>query len=287
MTFYSKRKLASTGVTLILGLMLSCGPGQKEKAAESDSEETKGLVEEEVDYKTDSLTMKGFMVYDNRIEGKRPAVLVVHEWWGHNDYARKRARMLAEMGYVAFAVDMYGDGKIAAHPEDAGAFMGEVMANVDNAKSRFLAALDVVKSNKVTDGDKIAAIGYCFGGGVVLHMARMGVDLDGVVSFHGSLGTEAPAETGKVISKVLVFNGADDPFTPKEVVEGFKKEMESAGVNYEFVNYEGAVHSFTSTDADTLGVKFEMPLAYNEAADKDSWQKMQEFFNTIFEDAAD
>ena len=264
-------------------LAASCGPGQKEKTqTDSEPEEPRGLVEEEVDYSTDSLKMKGYLVYDNRIEGKRPAVLVVHEWWGHNDYARERARMLAEMGYVAFAVDMYGDGKVAAHPEDAQAFMGEVMANVDNAKSRFLAAMDVVKSNEVTDADKLAAIGYCFGGGVVLHMARMGVDLDGVVSFHGSLGTQMPAEAGKVKSKVLVCNGADDPFVPADLIGVFKNEMESAGVDYELVNYEGAKHSFTSRGADELGARFEMPLEYNEAADKASWQKMQEFFDNIF-----
>lgn len=266
-------------------IMFSCTSAQKEKTAEAESEVPKGLVEEEVTYTSDSLTMKGFMVYDNRIEGKRPAVLVVHEWWGHNDYARKRARMLAEMGYVAFAVDMYGDGKIAGHPDDATAFMGEVMANVDNAKARFIAALDAVKSNQMTDNDKVAAIGYCFGGGVVLHMARMGVDLDGVVSFHGSLGTQMPAEAGNVKAKVLVCNGADDPFTPTETVAGFKNEMESAGVDYEFINYEGAVHSFTSVEADTLGAKFGMPLAYNETADKDSWQRMQQFFDVIFADA--
>lgn len=286
MEVLNKRQWQSIGI--ISFTMFSCGPGTKQESnTETQSETPKGLVEEEVEYSTDSLKMKGFMVFDNRIEGKRPAVLVVHEWWGHNDYARKRARMLAELGYVAFAVDMFGNGKNAEHPEDAGAFAGEVMANVENAKARFLAAVDAVKSNDMTDPDHIAAIGYCFGGGVVLHMARMGLNLDGVVSFHGSLGTEMPAESGKVISKILVCNGADDPFTPQEVVEGFKSEMESAGVEYEFINYEGAVHSFTSPDADAYGEKFEMPLAYNEAADKDSWSKMQEFLKVIFENPAD
>ncbi len=285
---YLNRPLNCMGMMSIIYLTIfSCSPAPKEKNGETGSKEPKGLVEEEIMYTSDSLTMKGFMVYDNQIGGKRPAVLVVHEWWGHNHYARKRARMLAELGYVAFAVDMYGDGKIAEHPKDATALMEEVMANIDNAKARFIAALNAVKSNQMTDGDKVAAIGYCFGGGVVLHMARMGVDLDGVVSFHGSLGTQMPAESGKVTAKVLVCNGADDPFTPKETVAGFKNEMESAGVDYEFIDYEGAVHSFTSMDADTLGAKFEMPLAYNEAADKDSWQRMQQFFKIIFADSID
>ncbi len=135
------KKLWNSGIIgLISILIISCGPGSKEKAASEDkAEEPRGLVEEEVDYNSDTLTMKGYMVYDSRIEGKRPAVLVVHEWWGHNDYARKRARMLAELGYVAFAVDMFGDGKVAEHPDDAGAFASEVMSNVESAKARFLA----------------------------------------------------------------------------------------------------------------------------------------------------
>ena len=140
---------------------------------------------QELTYSADGLSMKGYLAYDDAQEGKRPGVLVVHEWWGHNDYARRRARMLAELGYVALAVDMYGEGKQANHPDDAGAFSGEVMNNLPAAKARFLAARDLLKAHERVQGEHIAAIGYCFGGGVVLHMARLGVDLDGVVSFHG------------------------------------------------------------------------------------------------------
>ena len=282
---YKMLWIKSAFAALAVVLITSCTPSQKEKSAEAEvAEEPKGLVEQEVNYVSDSLTMKGFMVYDDRFEGKRPAVLVVHEWWGHNEYARKRARMLAELGYVAFAVDMYGDGKVAEHPDDAMAFMNATMSNIDNAKARFVSALETVKGNEFTDPEKVAAIGYCFGGGVVLHMARMGLDLDGVVSFHGSLGTTMPAEPGKVTSKVLVCSGADDPMAPEEQVQAFKDEMESAGVDYEFIAYEGAVHSFTSEEADANGEKFEMPLAYNKAADEQSWAKMQDFFSEIFAD---
>ena len=271
----------------LLGLAVitfSCGPAQQ-KATEEVAEEPKGIVEQEIDYDADSITMKGYLVYDDRIEGKRPAVLVVHEWWGHNDYARERARMLAELGYVAMSIDMYGDGKVANHPDDAGAFAGEVFSNIEGAKARFTAAMDVVKGSEVADPEKIAAIGYCFGGGVVLHMARFGFYCFGVVSFHGSLGTQAPAQPGTVKSKVLVCHGAADPFVSEEAVNGFKKEMEDAGVDYKFVSYEGALHSFTSKEADDNAKLFDMPeppVGYNEAADKGSWSEMQTFFNEIF-----
>lgn len=285
MEVFNRKKLSILFSGLLL-IAVSCGPSSstKDKEETAETEEPKGLVEQEIDYQGDSITMKGFMVHDTRIEGKRPAVLVVHEWWGHNDYARQRARMLAELGYVALAVDMYGDGKLADHPEDAMAFMTEAISNIDGAKDRFEAAMRVIKSNEVVDQDKVAAIGYCFGGAVVLHMARMGLDLDGVVSFHGNLATEMPAQPGQVTSKVLVCHGADDPFVPEDQVTAFKAEMESAGVDYEFVAYEGAVHSFTSKEADENAAKFDMPLAYNAEADEQSWAKMQEFFNAIFGD---
>ena len=236
----------------------------------------------EVSYSADGVTLKGYFAYDDAAEGKRPGVLVVHEWWGHNDYARKRARMLAELGYTALAVDMYGDGKQAAHPDDAGEFAGEVAQNMPVAKARFLAALDLLKSDPTVDADKIAAIGYCFGGGIVLNMARMGVDLKGVVSFHGSLGTENPARSGTVKARVLVCHGAADSFTTPQQIADFKKEMEAAGVDYKFIAYENAVHSFTNPDADRFAKEFGLGVGYNAAADQRSWADMQEFFKKIF-----
>jgi dienelactone hydrolase len=233
---------------------------------------------EEIEYKDGDTVMKGYIAYDDSISGKRPGILVVHEWWGHNEYARKRARMLAELGYTAFALDMYGDGKTADHPDDAGKFAGEVRKNMDVAASRFGVAMKLLQDHKTTDPEKIGAIGYCFGGGIVLEMARRGADLDGVVSFHGSLGTKNPAWKGKFKAKVLVAHGADDPFVPQEQVDAFKKEMDKAGVDYEIIVYKGAKHSFTNPEADKFGKKFDLPLAYNEKADKQSWEDMKTFF---------
>jgi len=239
---------------------------------------------EEIQYQSGETALNGYIAYDDEIEGKRPGILIVHEWWGHNDYARKRADLLAELGYIALAVDMYGDGKLAEHPDTAGAFAGEVSKNMEEiGKNRFMAALDVLKRNSMADSQRIAAIGYCFGGGVVLHMARFGLDLDGVVSFHGSLSTESPAQPGTVKARVLVFNGADDTFVTPEQIVAFKREMENAQVDYQFVNLEGAVHSFTNLQADEFGQKFNLPLAYNKNADTRSWAGMQKFFEEIFE----
>jgi dienelactone hydrolase len=214
--------------------------------------------------------------------GIRPGVLVVHEWWGHNEYARTRARMLAKLGYTALAVDMYGDGKQADHPDDAGKFSSQIANNMPLGEARFMAALGKLKKHYSVDPSRIAAIGYCFGGGVVLHMARQGADLKGVVSFHGSLSTKTPAEPGRVKAKVMVNHGADDPFVPVEEIEGFKKEMEAAKVNYVFNAYPGAKHSFTNPGADQFGKKFNLPLEYDQEADEASWKAMQEFFKTIF-----
>jgi len=235
-----------------------------------------------VDYHSGDTVMKGYLAWDDAIKGKRPAVLVVHEWWGHNDYARKRARMLAKLGYVAMSVDMYGDGKTAGHPKDAGTFSSAVMKNLPVAQKRFEAAMSVLKARADVDTGKIAAVGYCFGGGVVLAMARRGVDLKGVVSFHGSLGAGAPVQKGIVKAKVRVYNGADDPFVKPESIKEFKREMTAADVDFKFVNLPGAVHSFTNPDADVFAKKFNIPLAYSKDADEKSWQGMQDFFTKIF-----
>lgn len=235
----------------------------------------------EVSYSADGTTMKGWIAYDDAAKGKRPAVLVVHEWWGHNAYARKRANMLAELGYVALAVDMYGDGKQALHPDDAGKFAGEVSKNKPLAKARFEAAMKVLRKDRHVNGGKLAAIGYCFGGSTVLNMARAGADLKGVASFHGGLATDAPAQAGKVKAQVRVFTGADDKMIPAAQVDTFRQEMEKAGVNYRVVAYPGAMHSFSNPDADELGRKFGMPIAYNAEADKDSWAQLQTFLAEV------
>lgn len=236
----------------------------------------------EVEYKAGDTLLKGYLAQNTALKGKRPAVLVVHEWWGHNEYARKRARMLAEQGYVALAVDMFGDGKTARHPDDAGKFAAEVMKNKPVGEARFNAALDYIKKQPAVDPERIAAIGYCFGGGVVLHMARQGADLKGVVSFHGSLATDSPAKEGMVKARVLVFNGDADTMIPAEQVAAFKEEMTRAGASFRYVGYPGVQHSFTNPDADAFAVQFKLPLAYNRKADRDSWAQTRKFLKEIF-----
>ncbi len=237
---------------------------------------------EEVEYRVGDTTMRGYLAFDDDVQGARPGILVVHEWWGHNEYARERARMLAELGYTALALDMYGEGRTAEHPDEAGRFATAVRTNLPEAKKRFDAAMTRLQAHPSVDASKIAAIGYCFGGAVVLEMARAGVDLDGVVSFHGSLGTQNPAQKGAVKGRVLVLNGADDPLVTEEEIAAFKEEMERAGVDYRFVNYRGAVHSFTNPRADEFGRKFGLPLAYDAEADAHSWREMKSFFEEIF-----
>lgn len=240
------------------------------------------IVTKTIDYKIDGESFSGFLAYDESIKGKRPGVLVVHEWWGANDYAHKRAQDLAKEGYVAFALDMYGTGKVADHPDQAKAFMTATLEKMEVAEKRFNKGQEILKAQANVDSDNLAAIGYCFGGGIVLHMARAGADLKGVASFHGSLGTKTPAKEGAVKAKVKAYNGAADPFVPAEQIEGFKKEMEAAKVDYELVNYPGVLHSFTNPNADNVGKKFDMPLAYDAKADADSWKSMLSFFTEIF-----
>ncbi len=240
------------------------------------------VVTKDVEYEAGGARMIGYLAWDDAIKGPRPGVLVVHEWWGLNDYARSRARQLAELGYTALAVDMYGDGRQADHPERAGALAQEVNSRWDDARARFAAALELLRAQETTDDARTAAIGYCFGGGMVLNMAREGFDLDGVVSFHGSLGAHTPAAPGQVVARVLVLHGADDPFVPDDEVAAFKREMDAAGVDYRFIAYPGAVHGFTNPDADRFGAEFNLPLAYDPEADRASWAEMQDFFNRIF-----
>jgi dienelactone hydrolase len=235
-----------------------------------------------LDYTVGGDTLKGYLAYDAGKSGKRPGILVVHEWWGQTDYVRHRADMLAKLGYTALAVDMYGGGKYADHPQDAMKFASEVMSNLPVGEARFREALKQLKAQPTVDSTHIAAIGYCFGGGVVLHMARIGTKLNGVVSFHGSLETQKPAQPGMVKAAVLVCNGEADSYVTAEQIAAFKQEMDNAGVDYRFINYDGAMHSFTNPEATANGEKFGIAVAYDQAADQKSWQDMQDFFNRIF-----
>lgn len=240
------------------------------------------VVGQEVEYQAGDTPLKGYIAWDDAIQGQRPGVLVVHEWWGLNDYARKRARMLAELGYTAMAVDMYGNGKQAMHPEDAAKFAAEAKKNMSVAKARFDAAKRLLQQQPTVDPQHIAAIGYCFGGGIVLEMMRRGDKLDGVASFHGSLPGTTVAKPGTITTKVLVLNGADDPFTTTEQIKNFMKEMATAKIDYRFITYPGAKHAFTNPDADKYGKEFNMPLAYNAEADASSWQELVLFLQEVF-----
>ena len=236
---------------------------------------------QELTYSEGGTTFKGFLAWDDSISGKRPGVLVVHEWWGLNDYARSRAKQLAELGYTALAVDMFGEGKVADHPKDAGAFAGTLMKDPQVAMARLQAAMQALKSQPTVDPDKIAAIGYCMGGAVVLSAAKQRLDLDAVASFHGALGGLLPAK-GPIKAKILVCHGADDSFIPPEAIETFKKEMKDANADLKFVSYPGAKHGFTNPAADENGKKFQMDIAYNSQADTESWKELKTLLESVF-----
>ena len=240
------------------------------------------LQAKEVTYTANGTTLKGYLAYDDAITSNHPGVLVVHEWWGSDEYARKRAKMLAELGYTALALDMYGEGKRAHHPDEAGKFSGELKKNLPLAKARFEAAMKFLQKQENVDPDNIAVLGYCFGGSVALEMARLGEDLKGVASFHGSLATEHPAQPGKVKARIISFTGTADPMIPAEQVAAFKQEMEKAGVNYKVITFPGVKHSFTNPAADEYGRKFNLPLVYDKAADKASWEETERFLTDVF-----
>ncbi len=212
----------------------------------------------------------------------RPGILVVHEWWGLNDYPRERARQLADLGYEALAVDMYGGGKTAATPDEATGLMTAALGDVPALEQRFQAALDTLKARPGVDGPKIAAIGYCFGGAVVLHAARVGLPLAGVTSFHGSLGSFHKPDPGTMKAKVLVCHGADDALVPETDVDAFKAEMDAAQADYRFKAYAGGFHGFSNPDATAKGEKYGMPLKYDANVDAQSWSDMRAFFDEIF-----
>jgi dienelactone hydrolase len=229
----------------------------------------------EVEYRQGDTVLHGFLAWDDAAKGKRPGVLVVHEWWGQNAHAREQAKRLAGDGYVGFGLDLYGGGKVAAHPKDAMAFAQEATRDFATTAARFDAALEVLKRQPQVDAEKIAAFGYCFGGGVALNMARAGADLDAVVTFHGSLKpAQGPAQPGRVKPALLVQTGGADPMVPQAQVEAFEKEMKDAGANLRVIVYPGAKHSFTNPDAGKFGME---GLAYDRQADVASWRAAKEF----------
>lgn len=234
---------------------------------------------EVIEYKHGDVVLEGYLAYDNAIKGKRPGVLVVHEWWGLNAYIKKRAEQLAKMGYIAFAADIYGKGVRTTHPEEAASFSAKYREDRKLLRSRALAGLDVLKNRSMTDPKRIAAIGYCFGGTTVLELALSGSDIAGVASFHGGLGGFDFGGAGSVKAKVLVLHGADDPFIPVEQISAFQEGMRKTGADWQMIYYGGTVHSFTNPDADSAKLK---GAAYNERSDRRSWEAMKVFFGEIF-----
>lgn len=278
------KKLNTFAIALLAAAALFTSCNDSDKKKETEMKEPK-LKEENITYGIDglkdSLVLDGYVVYDENIEGKRPAVLVVHEWWGLNDYAKMRARELAKLGYIAMALDMYGNGKRGDDPAAAEALAMPFYQDPAKATPLFEAALYRLKSYSQTDTAKVAAIGYCFGGAQVINMAKMGEDLKGVVSFHGNLAV-VPANKDLLKAQILVCHAADDSFVPQAEVDVFKKQMDSIGAKYTFKSYAGTTHAFTNPNATALGEKFKLPIRYNGPADTASWNDMKEFFNTIF-----
>jgi len=236
---------------------------------------------EEITYSDGATILKGYVAYNEEQEGKRPAIIVVPEWWGCGEYVRIRARMLAELGYIAIAVDMYGDGKIANNPGEAQAFAGVFYKDPALGKSRIEAAIKKISSYAQTDVNKLGAIGYCFGGSMVLNAAKLGMDFKGVVSFHGGLAG-VPAAPGVTKAKILVCHGGADKFVSDGDIKNFKDNLDAVKVTYAFNSYDGATHAFSNPDATATGKKFSMPIEYNEAADKQSWKDMKEFLGKVF-----
>jgi dienelactone hydrolase len=263
-------------VLVLASAILSCHDNDKKPVSKEPA-----YKEEAIIYSADSASMNGLVVFDSVNTEKRPVVLVVHEWWGINDYIKKRVRELAALGYFAVGVDMYGNGKLADNPDSALSFAMPFYRDPVMAKARFDAAIAKISTYSQADTSRMGAIGYCFGGNMVLNFARLGANVDGVVSFHGSLlGT--PADKALLKAKILVCHGGADPFVPAAEIDQFKKQMDSIGANYSFKVYDSATHAFTNPDATATGKKFNMPISYNAKADTASWNDMKVFFEGLF-----
>lgn len=234
---------------------------------------------EVVEYKQGDAVLEGYLAYDDAVKGKRPSVLIVHEWMGVNNYVKKRAEQLAKLGYVAFAADIYGKGVRPKNSDEAAAESKKYKTDRQLMRARVNAGLEALKKHKLADTKRTAAIGYCFGGATVLELGRSGADVAGIVSFHGGLDSLNPNDAKNIKGKVLALHGGDDPFVPAEQVAAFQDEMRKAGVDWNMVIYGGAVHSFTNPDSGNDNSK---GAAYNEKADKRSWEDMKQFFSEIF-----
>ena len=273
LTMIQCRKLARScrnrvAVPFLIGIALGISPASAEVQTKV------------VPYTHDGEALEGFLAWDDAAEGKRPGVLVVHEWWGLNDYARGRARQLAQLGYVAFALDMYGKGKVTEHPKQAGEWAGTIRRNQDAWRARAMAGLSVLQEQPQVDAGRMAAIGYCFGGSTVLQLAYGGAALAGVVSFHGSLPAATAEQARQIEASLVVCHGAADGFVPRAQIDAFRASLEAGDVDWVFVEYAGAKHSFTNPGADAIGID---GIKYDKHADTRSWRLMQDFFDEWFD----
>lgn len=243
---------------------------------------TQDIRTETITYTGGGRTLKGYMAWDAAQSGPRPGVVLFGEWWGLNDYLKRRAREVAALGYVTLAADMYGEGRIAADATEAGQLMNGLFADMAATSDRVKAAIDTIGHNASVDKTRLGAMGYCLGGALSLHAARLGLPLKGVASFHGSLGKTHAAKPGDVKASLLVCHGADDKFISPEELAGFKAEMRELGADLKFISYPGAVHGFTNPEATRNGEKFGLPLKYDAATDQQSWSEMVAFWQRVF-----
>ena len=235
-----------------------------------------------IEYTVGDASHQGYLAYDDENGEARPGIVIVHEWWGLNDYIVKRAHMLAELGYVALAIDMYGDGRTAENPDQAGALMTGVLDNMDDGTAALKAGYELLLDQPGVDGARTAAIGYCFGGAMVLHMARIGLPLSAVASFHGALGSFHTANPGSIQARILVCHGEADSMVSLDDLEAFKNEMDTARADYEVQLLPGARHGFSNPQATANGEKYGIPVGYQQQADEDSWARLQELLVRVF-----
>ncbi len=226
--------------------------------------------------------LEGYLACNADADGPLPGIVVIHEWWGLNDYIRERANQLAEAGYCALAIDMFGGGKTAATPDEAGAAMNAVLGDMETGTARLKAGYDALLAESRVDASRTAAMGYCFGGAMALHMARIGLPLRAAVSFHGALGSFHKPAPGEVKARILVCHGGADAMVSMDDVAAFREEMDAAGADYEIIVHDGAMHGFTSREADENGRKYGIPVGYNADADRDSWAAMSRLYDAVF-----
>jgi dienelactone hydrolase len=271
---------SATSVSLVRKAMLSALVLLlMHRGAQADDKRSETVKSKTITYQVGDQTYKGYLAWDEASQGKRPGILVVHEWWGLNDYARSRADQLAELGYVAFACDMYGDGKTTTHPQEAGAMATRVRENLDAWRERAVKGLEVLTSQEQCDSEKLAVIGYCFGGSTALQLAYTGADVDAVVTFHAALPIPTPQEAGQIKGRIQIHNGADDALIKQETIDQLSEVLDEAGAKWKLISHPGAKHSFTNKDAAKAGVP---ALEYNAEADRKSWDAMQEVFQQEF-----